>query len=161
MSDPTHTLNARIQKLHGTLDGLLAKGAPRDGDGDGILNEGRKPKGGGAARRGSAPIAPAGGGAERVAAVTAYSAKNKTASQHWARAVDAAEKGLASKDKGEVKRAITTVLRGRMAQMGASTAAKKIPYPGKSSPWERHDALANELGQKQKELARHYSTLTG
>ncbi len=41
----------RLNKLHAKLDEIIGKRVPGDGDGDGIANEGRKPKGGGAARR--------------------------------------------------------------------------------------------------------------
>lgn len=92
----------------------------------------------------------------REKAKAAYAPLRKDAGEKGQAALDAHAAAAESNDPEKLKGAIDAVAAGKAAHEAAGKAARAIPYPGSSSPWEHHDERASSLGKLHAELsAKH------
>lgn len=97
---------------------------------------------------------------DRKAALAAYAEKRKLAGEHGQAALDAAEKARSSQDPAHAADAISAVEKGWNAHKEAGKAARAIPYPGSSSPWEHHDERTSALSKMSEEMHQLHQKLS-
>lgn len=108
--------------------------------------------------RETAPVGDAESAADPRAA---YAEKRKLAGEHGQAALDAAEKARNSSDPTHAADAISAVEKGWNAHKEAGKAARAVPYPGSSSPWEHHDERAGALSKMSEEMHQLHQKLSG
>jgi hypothetical protein len=89
-----------------------------------------------------------------------YAEKRKAAGVHGQAALDAAEKARNSQDPAHAAEAISAVEKGWNAHKEAGKAARAVPYPGNSSPWEHHDERASALSKMSEEMHQLHQKLS-
>lgn len=89
-----------------------------------------------------------------------YAEHRKEAGARGQEALDLAEKARNSTDPKVVEAAMNAIEKAHRAHSLAGQAARKIPYPGNSSPWEHHDERTAALSKLAESMHQRHFALT-